>query len=76
LSLIKNKIKIKRSSGIKIFRRHAYHSANGLILPQRSLKGVLNPNFRPYNFELNKNRFFKMNFDLGFKVLTSETEDV
>jgi len=34
------------------------------------LKGVLNPIFRPFSFELNKkNRFFKMNFDLGFRVL-------
>jgi len=41
------------------------------------IKGVLNPNFRPCSFELKKVRFFKMNFDLGFRVLlTSETEDI
>jgi len=34
-----------------------------------SVKGVLNPSFWPFSFELNKNRFFKMNFDLGFRVL-------
>jgi len=33
------------------------------------VKGILNPNFRPFSFELKKKRFFKMNFDLGFKVL-------
>jgi len=32
-------------------------------------KGVLNPNFRPFSFELQKNRFFKINFYLGFRVL-------
>jgi len=36
---------------------------------QLKLKGVLNPNFRPFNFELKKNGFFGINFDLGFKVL-------
>jgi len=36
------------------------------------VKGVLNPNYRPFSLEfseLNKNRFFKMNFYLGFRVL-------
>jgi len=33
------------------------------------VKGVLNPNFRPFSFELKKNRFFEINFDLGFRVL-------
>jgi len=33
------------------------------------IKGALNPNFRSFSFELNKNRFFKINFDLGFRVL-------
>jgi len=34
------------------------------------IKGVLNPNFLPFSFELNKkNRFFEINFDLGFRVL-------
>jgi len=28
------------------------------------LKGMLDSNFRPITFELNKNRFFKINFDL------------
>jgi len=32
-------------------------------------KRVLNPNFRPFSFGLNKNRFFKINFDLGFIIL-------
>jgi len=32
-------------------------------------KGVLNPNFLPFSFELKKNRFFEINFDLGFRVL-------
>jgi len=36
---------------------------------QWKLKGVLNLNFRPFSFELNKNRFFKMNFELGFRDL-------
>jgi len=32
-------------------------------------KGVFNPNFRPFSFELKKLRFFEINFELGFKVL-------
>jgi len=35
----------------------------------KTLKGVLNPNFRPVSFELKKYRFFEINFDLGFRVL-------
>jgi len=27
-----------------------------------AIKGVLNPNFRPFSFELNKNRFKKNEF--------------
>jgi len=33
------------------------------------LKGVLNPNFQTFSFELKKIRFSKINFDLGFRVL-------
>jgi len=33
------------------------------------IKGVLNPNFRPFSFELKKIRFFEVNFDLDFRVL-------
>jgi len=44
---------------------------------QKPLKGVLNPNFRPCSFEFNKNRLFKMKFDLSFKSsVTSKTEDI
>jgi len=32
-------------------------------------KGVLKPNFRPFSSELKKIRLFKINFDLGFRVL-------
>jgi len=44
-------------------------------------KGVLNPNFRPFSFELKKIRFFKINFfkinfDLGFRVLWSRTLNI
>jgi len=40
------------------------------MLPRESIvKGVLNPNIRPFSFELNKNIYFKINFDLGFRVL-------
>jgi len=40
-------------------------------------KGVLNPNFRSFSFELNKKYIFKMNFDLGFKSsVTSETKGI
>jgi len=34
---------------------------------EENLKGVLNPNFRLFSFELNKHRFFEMNFDLVSK---------
>jgi len=51
-----------RSKSSKIAKRW------GLSVPS-PLKGILNPNFRPFSFELNKNRFFKMNFDLVFRVL-------
>jgi len=34
---------------------------------------VLNPNFRPFSFELKKIRFFKINFDFGFRVLWPRT---
>jgi len=40
-----------------------------LIKKNLAVKGVLNPNFRPFNFELKKKKIFKMNFDLSFKVL-------
>jgi len=33
------------------------------------IKEVLNSNFRPFSLELKKIRFFKINFDLGFRVL-------
>jgi len=33
------------------------------------IKGVLNPNFQTFRFELKKIRFFEINFDLGFRVL-------
>jgi len=32
-------------------------------------KVVLNSNFRSFIFELKKKRFFKINFDLGFRIL-------
>jgi len=35
----------------------------------RNIKGVCNPNFQLFIFELNKNKFF-MNFDLGFRVMS------
>jgi len=33
------------------------------------VKRVLNPNFRPFSFELKKIRFFEINFGLGFRVM-------
>jgi len=33
------------------------------------IKGVLNPKFRPFSFELKKIRFFEINLDLCFRVL-------
>jgi len=39
-----------------------------LVVISSTLKGGLNPNFQPFSFELRKNRFFEMNFDLGFRV--------
>jgi len=42
-----------------------------------TLKGVLNPNFQTFRFELKKKKIFKINFDLGFKSsATSGTEDI
>jgi len=37
--------------------------------PWPTIKGVLNPNFRPISFELKKIRLLEINFDLGFRVL-------
>jgi len=34
-----------------------------------SVKGVLNPNFLPFSFELKKLRFFEINFELGSRFL-------
>jgi len=36
---------------------------------EQTFKGVLNPNFRPFSYELKKIRLFEMNYDLGFRVL-------
>jgi len=47
-------------------------TGNGITIAffESTLEGVLNHNFRPFSFELNKKKFFiKMNFDLGFRVL-------
>jgi len=38
-----------------------------------AIKGVLNPNFRPFSFELKKIGLFEINFDLGFRVLRPRT---
>jgi len=44
---------------------------------KKQLKGVLNPNFWPFSFEMRKIRYFKINFELGCKSsVTSETEDI
>jgi len=40
---------------------------------KNNLKGVLNPNFRPFSIELKKIRFFKINFYLGFRGLWPQT---
>jgi len=37
--------------------------------PNNNLKGVLNPNYRPFSFKMKKFRFFTINFNLGFRVL-------
>jgi len=42
------------------------HSINEMA---ESFKGVLDPNFRPFSFELKKIKLFKISFELGFKVL-------
>jgi len=39
------------------------------VFLEKTLKGVLNPNFRLFSLELKKIRFFKVYFDLGFRVL-------
>jgi len=38
-----------------------------------TVKGVLNPNFPLFSFKLKKIKFFKINFDLGFRVLWPQT---
>jgi len=42
-------------------------------VPSPVVKGILNPNFRPFSFELKKIRFFEINFALGFRVLLPRT---
>jgi len=59
--------------GFEACRKRQVSSANNfvsqLIEFRENVKGVLNPNFRLISFELNKNKFFKINFNLGFRVL-------
>jgi len=47
------------------------------IRHQNDVTILLNPDFRPFSFELKKIRFFEINFDQGFKSsVTSDTENI
>jgi len=52
------------SANYELLNEHKVNIYYFLLLTEM-LKGVLNPNFRSFSFELEKNKFFKINFDLG-----------